>query len=284
MAFDDSHVSDQDLLLAVDGELSKRRTAEIEAHLASCQECRGRQLKMSAVIAHFIQIYHGLETHLHASAGPRALLRARLAELAQQPGHHRWFGRIWIGLKLNRLAYIGSAAVVLALLALVAFSGRPARDSAPWFAQRGKAFLPDRNLTPGAVVELSMQELCSGEDLDRLHTVSYSLARKTFELYGIRRPEPRAYEVDYLITPALGGADDVRNLWPQPYSAGVWNSRHKDALEDRLRQLVCEAHLPLAVAQHDIALDWIAAYKKHFQTEVPIAEHFAFVKDRPWED
>jgi hypothetical protein len=43
----------------------------------------------------------------------------------------------------------------------------------------------------------------------------------------------------------------------------------KDALEDRLRDMVCRGQLDLAEAQRDISTDWIAAYKKYFQTNVP---------------
>ena len=57
----------------------------------------------------------------------------------------------------------------------------------------------------------------------------------------------------------------------------------KDALEDRLRTLVCEGNLDLAIAQRDLARDWIAAYKKYFRTRTPLLDHVAFVKDRPWE-
>lgn len=70
------------------------------------------------------------------------------------------------------------------------------------------------------------------------------------------------FEVDYLITPDLGGAESLRNLWPQPYSA-TWNARVKDRLEQRLHQLVCAGKMDLSTAQHDIATDWIGAYKKY---------------------
>jgi len=76
--------------------------------------------------------------------------------------------------------------------------------------------------------------------------------------------------VDYLITPALGGADDIHNLWPQSYSSTVWNARVKDSLEDRLREMVCEGRLDLATAQHDLSADWISAYKKYFHTDRPV--------------
>ena len=94
-----------------------------------------------------------------------------------------------------------------------------------------------------------------------------------FEEYGIAGADPRAYEVDYLVTPALGGADDIHNLWPHSYSATVWNAQVKDALEDRLREMVCEGSMDLAEAQREIAGNWIAAYKKYFHTDRPLAEH-----------
>jgi hypothetical protein len=75
--------------------------------------------------------------------------------------------------------------------------------------------------------------------------------------------------VDYLITPALGGSDNVRNFWP--------------ALEDHLRRLVCEGRIDLVTAQSEIAHDWIGAYKKYFQTTRPLPEHNSFLKDQPWE-
>lgn len=82
--------------------------------------------------------------------------------------------------------------------------------------------------------------------------------------------DPKAYEVDYLITPALGGADDIGNLWPQSYSATIWNAHVKDALEDRLHELVCRGDVDLTTAQREISRDWISAYKKYFHTDRPI--------------
>jgi hypothetical protein len=63
----------------------------------------------------------------------------------------------------------------------------------------------------------------------------------------------KAYEVDYLVTPALGGSDDIHNLWPHSYSATAWNAEVKDALEDRLRGMVCDGSLDLTEAQREIA-------------------------------
>ncbi len=128
--------------------------------------------------------------------------------------------------------------------------------------------VPDPRLTPGATVLLGPREVCSASSAKN-KTVSVALQKKVFEAYGISRAEPRAYEVDYLITPALGGADDIHNLWPQSNFDTVWNAQVKDDLEDHLRALVCDGKLDLATAQREIAGNWIGAYKKYFHTDLP---------------
>jgi len=71
----------------------------------------------------------------------------------------------------------------------------------------------------------------------------------------------------------LGGADDIRNLWPEPRYDTVWNSFVKDQLEDYLHHAVCGGKIGLPVAQHEIATNWIAAYKKYFHTDRPLSGH-----------
>jgi 5-methylcytosine-specific restriction endonuclease McrA len=72
----------------------------------------------------------------------------------------------------------------------------------------------------------------------------------------------RDYELDHIVPLDLGGAAlDLRNLMLQP-RAGACNAHHKDALERRLRIMVCAGDLTLNGAQHEIATDWRAAYKK----------------------
>src|SRR6185295_12654772 len=130
---------------------------------------------------------------------------------------------------------------------------------------------------------VTRQDICDPGKTDDSQAVASSVARQVFEEYGIHNPAPRRYEVDYLITPALGGSTDIQNLWPQPYAEGTWNSHVKDALEDRLRALVCEGTLDLPTAQHEISADWIAAYKKYFRTREPLEIHAGFALDPPWE-
>lgn len=71
---------------------------------------------------------------------------------------------------------------------------------------------------------------------------------------------PVDYEEDHLVPLSLGGhPKDPANLWPEPWPSAIV----KDRLEVRLHNLVCDGQLPLAEAQHEIALDWKAAYEKY---------------------
>ena len=129
---------------------------------------------------------------------------------------------------------------------------------------------PNRNLTPGAARQVTKSEVCSAAQEEVVGDVSVSLREKVLEEYGIAQARPEDYEIDYLIAPRLGGTEDIRNLWPEPYRAEVWNAHVKDALEERLHEMVCSGQLDISTAQHDIATDWIAAYKKYFHTSKPL--------------
>jgi hypothetical protein len=73
---------------------------------------------------------------------------------------------------------------------------------------------------------------------------------------------PTGCEVDHLISLELGGSNDAKNLWPEPY-VGVWNARMKDALENRLHSMVCKGQISLPDAQHAIATDWKGSWVKY---------------------
>ena len=60
------------------------------------------------------------------------------------------------------------------------------------------------------------------------------------------------------------------HLWPHSYLKTQWNAHVKDALESRLRDLVCDGTLDLTEAQLEISSNWIAAYKKYFHTDRPL--------------
>jgi hypothetical protein len=259
MLFKDPHLSDQELVQAADGELSPVRAAKVAAHLAGCWSCRARKQAMDEAVVDYVRLHNqSLDPLLPPAAGPRALLRARLAEMAQAP-QSRW--QVLFSWRYS------AAALAVVLLAAAVFQYQTHRGVSVF--RSVPVSFPEPSLTPGVVVTANKKQICEAAP-PKNRIVTASLRRKVFEEYGIVAAEPRAYEVDYLITPALGGADDIRNLWPQSYSSAVWNARVKDALEDRLHELVCEGNLELATAQHDISSDWIAAYKKYFHTDGPL--------------
>lgn len=127
---------------------------------------------------------------------------------------------------------------------------------------------PDAALTPGVVTGASAAELCAAHVLSR--PITSSMRQAVLRDYSMERVPAADYELDYLITPELGGAADRRNLWPQRYGGPVWNARAKDEVERVLPQLVCAGRLSLATAQHDIAADWIAAYRKYLRRDRPL--------------
>lgn len=249
MLLRDSHPSDQELLMAADGELGGRRVRRVAAHLNRCWECRARAREMEAAIAEFVRV-HRDSNPATAAAGPRALLKARLREVA--PAERPVNGRLLPGPVFLR-AGLAAAIVVLAAGILDVAFHPPARET---------HLLPVAKITPGVALQLSRRDVCVAAP-PKNRTVPAVLRTRVFQAYGMSGADPSRYEVDYLITPALGGADDIRNLWPQPYSARIWNAAAKDQLEDRLHEMVCEGKIDLVTAQREISGNWIAAYRKY---------------------
>jgi len=261
----DSHLSDQKLLLDVEGELSAGDEKLVQSHLHACWKCRVRRQELADAIVDFVR-YHQREsdTKIPPAAGPRALLKARMAQLSG--GELNWHEPVWPRLFRGFVpvaAVCGLLAVGLFLVRMSAGHQNPSR-ARTWIVS-----IPDSRLTPGATLLVSRSAVCAQSNTNN-KPVPASVRRKVFEEYGMAGVDPRAYEVDYLVTPALGGADDIHNLWPHSYSSTAWNAQVKDELEDRLRGMVCDGSLDLTEAQREIASNWIAAYKKYFHTDQPI--------------
>jgi hypothetical protein len=172
----------------------------------------------------------------------------------------------------SRWAYV-AAVFLVAALGLRLFS-RDLRlhDSQTLLATSNPGpLLPEPDLTPGATRPISTNQVCTPGPPDQMATIPMTVRQAVFHEYGMDRSQPREYEVDHLITPELGGTDDIRNLWPEPYATTEWNAHVKDELENRLRQMVCDGKLDLPTAQRDIATNWISAYQKYFHTEKPLS-------------
>jgi hypothetical protein len=140
----------------------------------------------------------------------------------------------------------------------------------PAFAQQ----LPNAKLTPGVTTDAVTQQLCSSKFHTRdVRLVTTAMKRQVFTGYGIKCSPVMtakaagvkacsAFEVDHLISLELGGANDVKNLWPQP----IAEARHKDVLENWLHAQVCSGDIALKDAQHRIATNWVAEYRRMEQS------------------
>jgi len=275
------HISDEELLLSIDGELSARSAEEVLTHLAACPACRARMETLEAAGANFNRAYRAVQVPgPDSSASARANLQRRIAASgASRPASRppRWANPF----SLHRWAYVFAAALLLAALTTGwlhrSASQRLAGTLAPSVADG--PLLPDTHLTPGATRPVTANQICMGsgpaEDKPPLR-----MQRAVFHEYGMDGAPARAYEVDHLITPALGGTDDIRNLWPEPYATTQWNAHVKDDLEDHLHDLVCGGQLDLATAQHDMASNWIQAYKKYFHADQPLPHASELIDNR----
>ena len=266
------HISHEDLMLTAMGESLRERSATVHAHLERCDECRSKLDAIRGAFGDFVETRRSvLDVHLPPAEPARASLQRRLAAARTAP----WLEQLSWTPSLRWTTALAAIAIVLGGLALSRL-GRPRDDV-------HARFVPDATLTPGLTVPLSRAQLCGSGAVQAPATLSRSVAREIFRLHGVSAPRPRAYELDYLIPPELGGASDMKNLWPQPYDAHPWSAYAKDALEDHLLNLVCEGSLDLATAQRALARDWTAAYQQYFRVEEPLVEHASFLKDRPWE-
>lgn len=274
MANETKHLSDQELLLVTDEELDPSKRIRVHAHLDSCATCRERLAEVKFTLAEFALLRRSDvgEQLLPPPDVPRVMLQARLAESAAFR-RRGWWPAIGLFWPAQFQWAVVAASFLFAAIGIWAIRHQAARseEAGSALAKVELGSTPDKELTPGATVPVTTAEVCRAGNSGETRPISASLRQQVFQEY--RTPESQAaeYEVDYLITPGLGGTDDIKNLWPEPYSSTVWNAHVKDALEDRLHDMVCSGQLDLVTAQHDIATDWISAYKKYFHTQNPVS-------------
>jgi hypothetical protein len=226
-----AHLSDEELLLAADGELPWRKAARVRAHRIVCRACRARAYELETAMLEYARAYR--------------------SEPDPQVAQARAFWPV-------------PAAALIVLAAIATFL---------WHYQSialvREGAIPRKDLTPGAVRFIDRENACLLSD--NVPGIPDTLKRQVLKEYGISEARADAYEIDFLITPALGGSESLRNLWPEPYFDTSWNARVKDALEDHFHAMVCSGKMDLPTAQREIAQNWIAAYRKYFHTKAPLA-------------
>ena len=160
-------------------------------------------------------------------------------------------------------------AVALILVATGCASQRYSTGNPP--------LLPDRKLTPGAVLQaVTVEQVCAKGYANVLNggvrDVSEAEKRRVFsEYFGTVPANPGDYEVDHLISLELSGDNSMSNLWPQSKLTHPWNALVKDKLEDRMASLLRQC---LAEKGHDAA----TALMRQFDQEIAMNWTNAFVR------
>ena len=124
------------------------------------------------------------------------------------------------------------------------------------------AAAPDHARTPGAIATTDTAVVCKEGYAHGARHVPYRVRDSVYAAYGIPRGHRssdggyvgprRGYVIDHLVPLELGGANDARNLWPQPRT----EARRKDRVEDALHDAVCAGRMRLVDAQARIERDW----------------------------
>ena len=147
--------------------------------------------------------------------------------------------------------FVGSLAVLLSA---------PASAAAP-------PSLPDPIMTPGAIDPAATREVvCNSSTRDR-RRVTTAMKAEVLAGYNIPDAESPFYEIDHLVPLAIGGANTVANLWPEPWAEAM----QKDALEVELQRRVCHGLLSQAEAQREVADDWAGAYTRYVGGHLVVA-------------
>jgi anti-sigma factor RsiW len=262
----DVHLTREELLSFIDGELPPHRTARATAHLTSCATCRARRDRIDNTLG---LVTSGYRKDVAAGelASSRQTLHVSLTQTRRQMDRFtRTLRESW-----HAVTPAWALVTAVAAIALFAMELRPTSTSGFEIVAAAEAgALPIASLTPGATVPLEAAELCASRRGPQQHRLPASIRQGVLRKYRMEHLAPSEYELDFLITPELGGSAEPANLWPERYQQPVWNARVKDELEELLPRLVCAGRLRLDVAQRDIATDWIAAYRKYFHTNAPL--------------
>jgi len=150
------------------------------------------------------------------------------------------------------------------LIQFVFLVASAARAQKAHYGHGGSALLPDPVATPGLVRTTNTDEVCHGGSTRRFRHTTAQMKKAAYVEYGAVKKAGICCEVDHLIPLELGGADNLKNLWPQPYRP-IPGAYEKDKLENYLYREVCARRISLTGAQREIATDWYEAYLGAFR-------------------
>jgi len=110
------------------------------------------------------------------------------------------------------------------------------------FARQPTPFLPDPELTPGDVFDVTVEDICRPGYSNKVRAVTKALRDQAYRNYGIASHEPGDYQLDHLIPLSIGGSNSIRNLCPQPNTTSAWTRALKTRLRDDCSGLFAPAN------------------------------------------
>jgi hypothetical protein len=148
-----------------------------------------------------------------------------------------------------------SFAAFVATLAAVAGCATPPPTS-----------VPDEVLNPAVTPETLEKTICIpayAASAQASATWIESLKLQMMQRAGVEATMSPYYELDQVVAVELGGhPTNAANLKLQE-TEGLYGAKRKNALERRLRLMVCDGKIGLRQAQAEIYKDWQAAYKRY---------------------
>ena len=129
-------------------------------------------------------------------------------------------------------------AIAIALAFIVGASQRSGRRRR---MQRSHRVL----LTRGSRKSTVASTICTRGYTATVRNVSTQTKHAVYVEYGISRAAQRGYVIDHLVPLEVGGANDIKNLWPEPKA----DAKVKDVLEGQMHAAVCNGSLSLTDAQ-----------------------------------
>jgi hypothetical protein len=127
---------------------------------------------------------------------------------------------------------------------------------------------PNPQFTSGHTRTDNVSEICTVGYTERVRDVPDGDRKAVFEEYNVSFPKNATmraaifgmYEVDHFIPLALGGSNDISNLWLQPRDPRP-GYKEKDRVETYLHKQVCDGTMSLEDARQKMRTDWYGVYQ-----------------------
>ena len=78
--------------------------------------------------------------------------------------------------------------------------------------------LPDPEATPGVIAHRDVETICNTQWGKDARHVTPKMKADSYAKYHAKKVDKKCCEVDHLISRDVGGGDDPKNLWPQPWT------------------------------------------------------------------